>query len=131
MTKPEPGSRAAVSRRTFLSLAAGVAALPFALAIPSEARQVVTEWDRRKPFHERELLFRTVLARRLAKVTTLADDPPPPKADPPRQTHSTTYDTAIRTSSETASACLGNMDDVDFSDSTTDGSVADYKEDEL
>jgi hypothetical protein len=108
-------------------------ALPFALSIPSNAPNVITEMERLQPFKEREEVFHKNLEDKLAQIPGGARPlPPPPKTPPPQQrlTYNTPYDTSKQTSGET-STTSGNPPKADDTNSDTyyDGKNTDYRTD--
>jgi|SRR5215213_2142802 len=119
-----------VSRRDFLKHgASGVVALPFALAIASNAPNVVTTEERLRPFKEREEAFRADLEAKAGQGVT--PKPPPPL---PPQRKPVPINTAEDTSKNTPGETSTNSKDpprADDSDPDTyyDGSKTDYKTD--
>ena len=72
-----------ISRRQFLKTGLGVAALPFALIIPSNAAAVVTTEERLRPFTERQTGFDRELREKIAQIPGRPLPPPPPRPIPP------------------------------------------------
>lgn len=123
-----------VSRREFLKHgAAGAVALPFALAIPSNAKNVVTRAERLGPFKEREAAWHEKLVNRLNQGTRPlppgTKQPPPPTRREPVP-YNTTYDTSKSTTKETSTNSQDppRADDSD-SDTHHDGTKEDWKTD--
>lgn len=122
-----------ISRRDFLKHgAAGAVALPFALVIPSNALNVVTEIERLRSFKEREAAWRKKLENRLSQgpkpLPPGTRNPPPPPREP--VPYNTTSDTSQNTVEETSTSS-GDPPKADDSDSDThyDGSKEDWKTD--
>jgi len=84
--KAFPGTRCrqgAATRRGLIRDGVVAGALPFALVIPSLARGAITQKDRLRQLHEREVEFIEGVNQRLAQVRP-APSPSPPLPRPPR-----------------------------------------------
>jgi hypothetical protein len=122
--------RRSVSRRQALKqIATTAVALPFVLAIPSNAPNVITTNERRLPFREREEEFFNELRDKLAQIPHPPPPAPPPPAPKP-STLNTAYDTSINTPHVT-STFSGNPPKADDTKTETyhDGTKTDYKTD--
>ena len=85
-----PGTRrrqGAATRRGLIRDGVAAGALPFALVIPSLARGAVTQKDRLRQLHEREVEFIEGVNRRLAQARPTPTPPPPLPRSPQTETY--------------------------------------------
>jgi hypothetical protein len=137
-----------LSRRKILKGAAatGAGVLPLALALPSNAHNVITSDAARRAAMERELRYRLGLraelerqaaSKQLAQVPRMPPGTMPrplPPAPPSHATINTEYSTSVSTQShtDTFSAKPGKSEQADDVNHQTysDGSKSDYKSDQ-